>query len=169
MSISDVSLSSPIEEKVAWAETCCLEFRGKLLKDKEIADYLIALKKAIYSSHKELAQAGIADVCMECEQSEGGSCCGAGLENRYNGWLLLINLLLEVKLPKKRYDAQSCFFLGANGCLLQARHVICINYICNRVTDCVDLQKLNALREKEGKEINILFLLHERIKKVLLS
>ncbi len=167
MNINDVSLSSPIDKKIASAEYCYRDFRGPLLQDKPIVDYLTRLKDAIQASHKEMGEAGILDICRDCEKNEGGSCCGAGLENKYDGWLLLINLLLDVRLPKKRHDKESCFFLGEVGCLLKARHVICVNYLCKKITDQIAPHKLNAMREKEGIELDILFLLNERLKIIL--
>ncbi len=167
MSIKGVSLSSPIEKKIAWGEYCYKKFADQILKDKTIADLLIKLKSAISASHKEMARTAIADICRECEENEGGSCCGAELENRYDGYILLINLLLGVGLPNERYDSKSCFFLGESGCLLQARHVICVNYLCKKVTDRIDPHKIIALREKEGEELDFLFRLNERIKKIL--
>ena len=167
MSIKGVSLSSSIEEKTAWAETCYRGFREQLLRDKTTVDFLRRQRKATHASYLMMKKAGIVDICRECERNEGGSCCGAGLENRYDGWLLLINLLLDSRLPKERYDPPSCFFLGATGCLLRARHVICVNYICKKITDRIDQNRINALREKEGEELNILFLLNEHIKQVL--
>ena len=163
MRIVDVSISSPIEEKIAWAEACYQELGAQLLVKKTIFEYLGRLKKAIRASHTEMAETGIVDLCKECEQDEGGSCCGAGMENRYDGRLLLINKLLGMELPKKRSDSRSCYFLGEEGCLLQSRHVICINYICKKITDRIDPQKINALREKEGEEVDVLFLLNEQI------
>jgi hypothetical protein len=167
MSIKGISPSSSIEEKTAWAETCYREFRNLLLKDKTTVDLLKRQIKATHASSIMMKKAGIADICRECERNEGGSCCGAGMENRYDGWLLLINLLLDARLPKERYDPSSCFFLGETGCLLRARHVICVNYICRKITDRIDQNRINALREKEGEELNTLFLLNEHIKQVL--
>lgn len=163
-----ITLSSPIEEKIGWAEYCYKNFSGPLIQDKPIFDYLTRIEDAIHASHKEMGETGILDICRDCEKNAGGSCCGAGLENKYDGWLLLINLLLDVKLPKKRHDKESCFFLGQEGCLLKARHVICVNYLCKKIADQIDPHKLNALREKEGIELDILFLLNERLKIVLL-
>jgi len=162
----EISLSSPIQEKIAWAEAFCHEFRDQLLKDKSVVGLLNKLANAIHASRSEMRGTGIAGICRECEMVEGGSCCGAGLENRYGWELLLINLLMGVTLPKKKHDPESCFFLGETGCLLQARHVICINYVCRKITDRIDPQKLHTLREKEGEELKTLFLLHERIKKM---
>lgn len=163
MSITKVTLQSPIEEKIAWAEVFYRKFGENLLKDKTITLLLYKLKNAISVSRKEMEAIGITDICRECEQLDGGSCCGAGLENKYNGSLILINLLLNVKLPRKRYNPESCLFLGKTGCSLMSRHVICVNYVCKKITDRIDPRKIISLREKEGEELNTLFLLHERI------
>jgi len=105
------------------------------------------------------------DECRDCEEREGGSCCGAGLENRYDVSLLLTNLLLGVKLPKQGHEPSSCFFLGAQGCVLRARHVICVNYLCKKISDHIDAKRIAALRAKEGVELELLFHLQEEIKK----
>lgn len=162
-----VSLSSPIKEKIAWARDCYVRFGESLLGDQRIARLLDELKEAVEASRRELAESGVADVCRRCDQEEGGSCCGAGIENRYDGSLLLINLLLGVDLPQERCRADACFLSGENGCLLTARHVICINYLCKKVTDQIDPARIRALQEKEGREVDILFMLNERIKTLL--
>jgi len=164
---SAVTLSSPIDKKIARAEASYGEAGARLLKESSIVELLETLGAAIQASRREMVKTGIAHLCRECEQDEGGSCCGAGLENRYDVWLLLINLLMDASLPAERRDPTSCFFLGDSGCLLKARHVICVNYVCKKITDRIDPRKLHSLREKEGAELNALFLLHERVKGVL--
>jgi hypothetical protein len=165
MQRDEISLESPIDAKIAWAEKRYHDVMGRLLGDQEIVELLDRLKGAINASRKEMAEAGVVDACRDCEEREGGSCCGAGLENRYDASLLLINLLLGVKLPTQGYDPSSCFFLGEQGCLLLARHVICVNYLCKKVTDHIDAEKIAALQGKEGVELELLFHLQERIKK----
>ena len=165
MQRDEISLESPIDAKIAWAEKRYHDVMGRLLGDQEIVELLDKLKVAIHASHKEMAEAGVVDACRDCEEREGGSCCGAGLENRYDGSLLLINVLLGVQLPRQGYDPSSCFFLGEQGCLLLARHVICVNYLCKKVTDHIDAEKIAALQGKEGIELELLFHLQERIKK----
>ena len=167
MILKQTSLSNPIEEKIAWARYCYQGFGDDLLKEKKLVDLLADLKIAVVTSRREMALTGIVEVCRRCDREEGGSCCGAGLENRYDGWLLLINLLLGVKLHKTRQQTDSCFLLGKTGCLLMARHVICINYLCKKITDLIDLHTITELREKETEEVNTLFMLHESIKTVL--
>ena len=167
MDKGEIPLSGRIEEKIAWAQHRYESFREQLIHEKSVVDYLTDLECSVRASHKEMREVGILEICRVCEKTEGGSCCGKGLENKYDGWLLLINLLLNVQLPRKRHDRRSCFFLGDAGCLLKARHVICVNYLCNQVTKQIDPLKLSVLREKEGEELKIIFLLQERLKRVL--
>ncbi|MGD2127474.1 MAG: hypothetical protein PVG99_15455 [Desulfobacteraceae bacterium] len=169
MDLRETPLDSPIEEKIVWAEDCFRQIQDSLLRDKEVAELLKNLRAAIHNSREKLAQTGILDECKDCEEREGGSCCGAGIENRYSGTLLLINLLMGASLPTRRYDPSSCFFLGDQGCQLLARHVICVNYICEKISDHIDKRKIAVLREKEGIELELLFLLNERIRKVLMN
>ena len=167
MTFKEISVESPIQEKVAWAENCYQAIKAQLLGDEKLADLLIRYREAALVSHGEMDRAGVVNECKDCEEREGGSCCGEGLEDRYNGILLLINLLLDRKLPEQRHDTLSCYFLGPGGCLLLARHVICVNYICNKITEKNDPAKLALLRKKEGNELEILFFLHERVRGAL--
>jgi hypothetical protein len=164
MRIRKVTLASSIEEKIEWAETSHFAYKDRLMNESSIGGMLPILRKAIDASHGEMRISGIVEACGLCEEKEGGSCCGAGLENKYDGVLLLINVLLERNLPKRRSKEGSCFFLGESGCLLLARHVICLNYLCRAITERIDPLKLAALREKDGKELEILFDVHERIR-----
>ena len=166
MNATGVSLSSPIEEKIAWAQYYHQKFGVQLLKDESILILKAGLEDAIHASHRAMEDAGVVGMCRECEELEGGSCCGAGLENRYDGWLLVINLLLGVELPQERRDPGSCFFLGKAGCLLKARPVICVNYLCEKITHRIDPLKIKIPQEREGVELNTLFLLTEKLKNV---
>ena len=167
MAPKEISLSSPIEEKIKWARDCYRKMGEGILKDQKVFDLLGRVKEAVPASHAEMSNTGIVAICRACEQDEGGSCCGAGMENKYDGLLLLINLFLDIRLPSARSDPGSCFFLGEKGCLLKARHVICINYVCRKISERIEPSEISALREKEGEEIRLVFLLHERIRQVL--
>ncbi|MFC1822567.1 hypothetical protein ACFL9T_07655 [Thermodesulfobacteriota bacterium] len=156
-----------ILEKIAWAEKTCDEHREGLLRDKVVAILLINFQRAADKSRETMLEVGVAQHCKSCEDREGGSCCGAGLEDKYSGTLLLINLLLNVAIPAERRDPRGCFFLGERGCLLRARHVICVNYLCKKITDHIPLEKISTLRDREGDELECLFLLNERIKAVI--
>ena len=167
MTIKEIPIDSPIGDKIRWAENCYEERRDLLLGDEKAADLLKKFKEAALASHREMAETTVLNECRDCEERDGGSCCGAGLENRYSGILLLINLLLGRKIVVRRHDPQGCFFLGREGCTLLARDVICVNYLCKKITDRIDPKKIAELRKKEGIELELLFFLYERIKKIL--
>ncbi len=167
MAYMEISAGSRIQEKIEWADTCFNKYKKILLEDKKSSQLLDDFEKASSESFKEMHEIGLVNQCRQCEEEEGGGCCGAGIENRYSGTLLLINRLMGVKLPSDRPDSKSCFFLGPKGCTLRARHVICINYICKKITDNIPEKNINHLRNKEGLEIEILFILNERIKTIL--
>ena len=163
----EISADSSIEEKISWADICFKKYKKTILDDIKVQQLLEAFRKASSESFEEMIEIGLVDECRECEEEEGGTCCGKGIENRYSGTLLLINLLLGIKLPAEAFEPKSCFFLGAKGCSLRARHVICVNYICKKITDRIPGQEINHLREIEGAELDILFILNERVKSVL--
>jgi len=98
---------------------------------------------------------------------EKGSCCGRGIENYYDEPLLLLNLILGVNLHIKRYEKSSCFFLGENGCLLSARHTLCVNYLCEKITHKYTPSELSRLREVEGIQLALTFELCETLRKYL--
>lgn len=167
MTFEIISLNSKIGDKISWAKNCFKEKKSLLLGDKKTRELLDGLNKAVAASRMEMKDIGLVEECRKCEEKDGGACCGAGIENRYSGILLLINLLLEIDLPQQSYKAGSCYFLSDRGCSLAARQVICVNYICNKISNKISPEKLASLREKEGEELDLLFLLNERIKRVL--
>ena len=105
--------------------------------------------------------------CKRCDEEEGGSCCGAGIENRYPPPLLLINLLLGQALPAERCFANSCFFLGTDGCMLMARDVLCINYLCTGFQKSLAHEDLVRLQTVTGEEMETVFRVHEAVKQFL--
>lgn len=167
MTYTDISADSSIQDKISWANECYKKNKETFLRDKKLKALLESFHKAASQSLKEMSEIGIVSECRKCEEEDGGTCCGAGIENRYSGTLLLINLILGAKLQHKRIDSQGCYFLGGQGCSLRARHVICVNYICQKITDTIPHQMIQQLRENEGTELETLFLFNERIKTIL--
>ncbi len=167
MATREPSLERPVEDKMAWAKATFLGERNRLLADRNLVELLEALKAAIHRSHENMLRTGIVDLCRHCEEKEGGSCCGAGLENHFSGILLFMNLLLGVTLPQEREEPSCCFFLTPSGCRLLARHVLCINYVCNKITSRIKPEQLAGLREAEGAEILLLFQVNEKLKKLV--
>lgn len=152
-----------IDYKIALAYHLQENLGQALLQGKEIRSRLLQLDENIEATWKEMVSIGVVRECSDCAVKEG-SCCGAGMENSYSEVLLLINLLLGKSLPGQAYDTNSCYFLGENGCLLRAREVICVNYLCGRIYRAIEKERLVHLQRIAGKELKTLFMLEEDIK-----
>jgi hypothetical protein len=153
-----------IQEKIELAHTLHTTWGNKLLRDSYIYGLSERLKQNIDTTRKAMRALGIIDVCRDCEEDGGGSCCGAGTENKYNWVLLLINLILGISLPDQRYKANSCYFLNEDGCTLMARHVLCVNYLCSKINQILTPDELIRLQFIAGNELDTIFILHEAIK-----
>lgn len=167
MTIKEITIYSPIEEKIKWAEDCYLAERDLFLKDKRVRELMRKYEHEVGASRNEMERVGVVKACKECDRKDGGSCCGAGIEKRYSSVVLLINLLLDRKIPKERSNPKTCFFLGQSGCMLLAREVICVNYLCKKISECIEPERIASLREREGIELESLFRLVERLRKVM--
>jgi hypothetical protein len=153
-----------ISEKIAIAKDLYGQWRDALGTDSGIAAQLRELSARVAASGASCIRSGVAETCRLCERDEGGSCCGAGIEDRYTPELLLINLMLGVSLPESRRSAKNCHFLGECGCLLPARDIICINYLCGRLKRTIAPEELQSLQDTNGSEMELLFILHDRIR-----
>jgi len=153
-----------ISEKIAVAKDLYARWGGELKRDSNISAGLRELSARVEASGCFCHASGVSEACRACDREEGGSCCGAGIEDRYSPVLLLINLLLGVTLPESRNSAKSCYFLGKKGCTLQAREIICVNYLCTRLQKTIPPEKLLQLQQVNGTEMELLFLLHNRIR-----
>jgi hypothetical protein len=142
-----------------WGET--------LKRDRRIADLLAELDLRIAATQKVMVDLGVSDICRRCDQEEGGSCCGAGIENTYSSVFLLMNLLLGATLPECRSMENSCLFLDRNGCTLKARDVLCINYLCAKITTQLSPEARFLLQDVSGEEMDTAFVLQEAIRKII--
>lgn len=138
-----------------------------LLNDPVLVNLLARIEKLAERSRAVMHELGVVQCCTSCELEEGGSCCGAGIENHYSPTLLLVNLLLGRKLPEKRRWENSCYFLVETGCCLTARQVICVNYLCRKVIEKLSREELLLLQNTTGEEIEVCFAAHEHVQKLL--
>jgi hypothetical protein len=142
--------------------------RGEALRrDANVQRLMKRLDANLGASFQAMIDAGIVSACKRCDEEEGGSCCGAGIENHYNETLLLLNLLFGIDLPSERRFENSCFFLGERGCGLKVRHVLCVNYLCQAIQKSLDPADRQRLQEAVGEELNTVFWLHEAALSVL--
>jgi len=159
--------SLTIEEKIALARDLLDAWEAELRAPGPARDSLERLRACIEASREVMAGIGVVDECRRCEEVEGGSCCGSGIENRYSEVLLLINLLLGVPLSEGAGRPRSCYFLGERGCTLLARHVLCVNYLCARLRQRLTRAQLSRLQDASGEELETEFRLYETIKRFL--
>lgn len=156
-----------IVEKIQIAQDLFNTWGDALRREPKIRRLLEALLRKATVSRRVSGEVGLFAVCKHCDEEDGGSCCGAGIENRYSPHLLLINLLLGKTLPLERDFMDSCHFLGAEGCVLAAREILCLNYLCTGVQKTLAHAELIRLQTATGDEMDTLFLLHETVKQFL--
>ena len=155
------SVQDKIEQAHNLLETC----GSSLTEDPSIYALLKKLRDCINNTKQSMLTLGVVAECKNCEEKEGGSCCGTGIENKYDVELLLVNLLLKASLQDQQFSQNSCYFLGEKGCKLTARHVLCVNYICEKLQKKLTREELIELQTCAGQELDTLFFLHEAIKK----
>ena len=144
-----------IEEKIALAEYLWKKYGKDLAADSKIDRLLGLYRKEILRSYELMEKFGVVTECAMCAtEIPGGGCCGAGIEDWYDEFVLLLNLLLGREIPSERLGGEKdCLFLGPTGCQLFARHHFCINYLCSRITDLLSPAELTDLRAQSGKEL----------------
>jgi len=155
----------PIELNIRAARALVESWAEAWLEDDPVAALLNQLRRGIGVSRKAMQEAGIPALCRQCDEQEGGSCCGAGIEDRYDPLLLAINLVLGATLPEARDCSNGCFFLKEDGCSLVVRHVLCVNYICLKIQKALPLEALIRVQTAAGAELDTVFLLQEAMKK----
>jgi hypothetical protein len=153
-----------ITEKIRTAHDLCLKWGAELKSDPLISSQLRELSARTEASGLASLQSGVADACRRCDENEGGSCCGAGIEDRYTQELLLMNLIVGAELPESRYSENSCYFLRGQGCILPVRDILCINYLCSKLQKEIPHGDLLSLQEATGREMEAVFILHNTIR-----
>ena len=152
-----------IQERYAWALDQYGRYGARLRADEAVSRLLGELRDHVAASREAMIAADLVESCRTCEEEEGGSCCGCGMEDHYDGVLLLINLLLGVSIERERRDEQSCPFLGSTGCRLAARDHVCVNYLCLKVRDRLLAAAVAEMRRCQGRELDTLFQLSDHL------
>ena len=73
-----------IQEKIRIAYELLARWGVSVSGDPRITELLTSLKQKTASSQKAMQDLGIAAVCRFCEEEDGGSCCGRGIEDKYS-------------------------------------------------------------------------------------
>lgn len=132
--------------------------------DPSLKEASSILLQALQRCREISREIGLSEICRICDTEGGGSCCGRGIENYYDEPLLLLNCILGANLHQRRGKKDSCFFLGPNGCVLVARHTLCVNYMCEKILGTYGPRQLQELREAEGIALELTFWLCERLR-----
>ena len=156
-----------IDEKIRTARLLCARHGEALRGNPRVRELMERLIRSVAVTRTVMVESGLVNECRRCEELEGGSCCGEGIENKYGIPLLVMNLLLDTELPDRRATEKSCLFLGPMGCILTARHVICVNYLCRKAENALTRQDLFKLQDASGEELETVFLLQEIIIKAI--
>ncbi|UCG11586.1 MAG: hypothetical protein JSU72_13765 [Deltaproteobacteria bacterium] len=158
---------SPIQHKIKLARKLHIKWEVAIRQDPDINSLLRKLKRFIKISQQAMHAFGVADACKRCDEEEGGSCCGAGLENKFDVLLLLMNLLLGVSLPNDRLRPGSCYLLTETGCMLKVRLVLCVDFLCPKIVNALTHDQLIKLQTVSGDELVTSFILYDAIKKFI--
>jgi hypothetical protein len=154
-----------IEVMIEGAESIFARWGEELKKEDRIGRLIQRLETNLENSRQGMHDLGIFRACARCDViAPEGSCCSLGLERKYGPILLVMNLMLGVSLPQRRLRADSCYFLGREGCRLKVRHMLCIDYLCPELEETLGLKALIKIQTLSGQEIESAFLLREAIK-----
>ncbi len=169
--ISDIVMphkpqKTSISEKIRLSAMIYEKTADLIKQDKEIMRLLRELNISIEEAEKVKKSTGLAKECEDCAKG-GGGCCGRNMEAHYGIEIILINLLMGVKLYQSKYKEDSCHFLGEDGCILKAREVICVNFLCERIYSGIPLRNIILFQEVYGIALQKLFYLEEKIKMFL--
>jgi len=158
---------SSIENKIMMARHMYDSWSDQLKCEPHIHELIEKLEGYLNNSRKVMLELGIVEICKHCDEEEGGSCCGAGLENKFDTFLLLMNLLLGVSLPEKHRRPDGCYLLADRGCTLKVRLVLCVDFLCPKILNTMSHKDLIRLQQVSGDELTTGFMLYDAIKRFL--
>ncbi len=134
---------------------------GEKLKET-FKEELKSLESAIEKTWSFMKDTGLPELCRKCAE-RGKCCCRPWVAELFDEYDLLLNCLLGVDLPEEREVEGLCFFVGKNGCRLKVRQVICVDFLCPEAEELLGEREIK-LREIEGEELELAFILKEKVK-----
>ena len=158
---------SSIEDKIKMARHMYDSWSEQLKREPHIHQLIEKLEGCLENSREAMLELGIVETCKHCDEEEGGSCCGAGLENKFDSLLLLINLLLGVSLPEGHRRPDSCYLLTDKGCMLKVRLVLCVDFLCPKIMSALSHDKVIRLQNISGDELLTGFKLYDALKRFM--
>ncbi|WP_048084434.1 hypothetical protein [Archaeoglobus profundus] len=132
----------------------------------KVKDDLKKLERAIEETWSYMKEIGVNEICKKCAE-ETGSCCKEWVEDEVDDVMIVMNMLMGVKMPEKRFKEGFCYFLSENGCILKVRPTICVNFLCDKITKTIGFENEKKLQEIAGRELELGFIVREKILKQL--
>ena len=162
-------LCIPIQEKIRMAQDLFARWGKALREDRRIEALLEQLEQDLESSRQTMVDLEVVAACTDCDQEEGKSCCaqGRGFEEKYDPYLLLMNLFLGVSLPDRPARPDGCYFLTRTGCCLKIRLFLCVDFLCPAILTRLSHKELVKLQTVSGHELTTGFLVYDAIKRVI--
>jgi hypothetical protein len=162
-------LRIPIREKIRMAHDLLAQWGKSLREDRRMEAFLEQLEQDLESTRQTMVDLEVVASCTQCDEEEGKSCCaqGRGFEEKFDPYLLLMNLLLGVLLPERPARPEGCYFLTRTGCCLQVRLFLCVDFLCPAILDRLSHEEVIRLQTVAGNELTTGFLLYDAIKKVI--
>lgn len=162
-SSSDALVKERVEEARALARRlkAALALEGR----SEERALLAAYSEAIRKRNLHMEASGIGAVCSGCA-ARTGSCCFTEIAEEYDAVLLAMNLLLGGVLPDERHVDDGCFFVGPEGCRLDARFSFCLNYLCPDVRSALGEESCHTLLRAVGRELSAGFELERSLRRL---
>ncbi|HID97591.1 MAG TPA: hypothetical protein EYP57_05310 [Thermodesulfobacteriaceae bacterium] len=170
MTVHDISTmkSGSIEQKISRARNLWANHGERLSVLPEVSLLLNRYREELSESRRLMDELGLVALCSTCSSEvDIGGCCGSGIEDWYDEILLLLNLMLDVDIPERRFDRRVCLFLGPEGCRIWARYHFCVNYLCPGIIASLEPRDLALLRAQSGKELFLCWELENRLKQEL--
>ncbi|NWF98706.1 MAG: hypothetical protein HXY52_07220 [Nitrospirae bacterium] len=162
-----IKITHEIEQTIYSAKNLFEIYKDTFLSDLNLIKMLSLLESKINLSREEMIKSGIVNECASCSLQKRETCCTYRTGFKCDTTLLLINLLMNVKLPEFSFYPELCHFLTEKGCCLKARPVICINYTCSQLRENIPFDKLLRVQEITGQEMDLLFKTENYIKQLL--
>ena len=118
-----------IQQEIEKANYLYERYGRILLEDQDMLFLINRYRESIRESYLTMKAFGVIEACSSCAGVKTSGCCFSGVEDWYDPYLLLINLLLGREIPRKNDFPESCLFVGEQGCKLMARHSFCVNFL----------------------------------------
>jgi hypothetical protein len=143
------------------------EFGARLEADPEIREHLKQLLHLREELTEVMRRMGLFELCTECGSRTGGGCCSAMMADETDSMLLLINLCAGFEVGLKRDDDTECCFLGPEGCSLEFKPFLCLNYLCRQIQTRSSPEQLARLQGATSEFLGQIVVVEELIRRQL--